>query len=134
MEEQIGRFRELSRRLLGGRPGRSGWYPQELREVAVGCAQAAVAQGSNLRELAVALGVSHASLCRWVAKAKPGERGHDVARVAEGRCAPVHRVEIVPSEPAVGERSSGLVLVTPQGYRVEGLAVGDVARLLEVLR
>lgn len=119
MEERIRRFRELTSRLLGERTGRGTWYPQELREEAIGCAQAAAAQGSSLRGLAAALGVSHATLYRWVA------RGKEI---------PVRKVEIVQSEPSRREGSTSLVLVTPQGYRVEGLGVGDVARLLEALR
>lgn len=70
MEERIRRFRELSSRLVGDRAGRGSWYPQEVREEAVGCAQAALAEGGSLRDVSVALGVSHASLCRWVAREK----------------------------------------------------------------
>jgi hypothetical protein len=119
MEERIRRFRELTTRMLGERSGGGAWYPEELREEAIGCVQAATAQGSSVRGVAVALGVSHATLYRWMARKK---------RV------PVRKVEIVQSEPARREGSSSLVLVTPQGYRVEGLALGEVARLLETLR
>jgi hypothetical protein len=118
MEERFRRFRELISRLLGERAGRGAWYPPEIREEAIGCAQAAVAQGGNLREVSEALGVSHATLCRWMRKRENALR----------------KVEIVQSEPARREGSRGLVLVTPQGYRVEGLCVADVASLLEALR
>ncbi len=134
MEERIRRFRELATQLLGERPSRGGAYPAELREEALGCAQVARAQGRSVRELAVALGVSPAGLYSWMAIAKQAERGHDLAREVVACPVAVRRVEIVPEPRARDEGSSGLVLVTPRGYRVEGLGVGDVARLLEVLR
>jgi DNA invertase Pin-like site-specific DNA recombinase len=118
MEERIRRFRELTSQLLSERRGLRGWYPEELQEEAIGCAQAAVAQGQSVRGVAAALGVSHGTLYRWLEK----------------RGGQLRKVEVVQSEVVRCERSSNLVLVTPQGYRVEGLGVGDVARLLEVLR
>lgn len=134
MEERIRRFRELTTQLLGERPSRGGAYPAEVREEAIGCAQVARAQGRSLRELAVALGVSPAALYSWVAMAKEAERGHDLSREVVCRPVAVRRVEVVAGDRGRGECSSGLVLVTPHGYRVEGLGVGDVARLLEALR
>ena len=134
MEERIRRFRALTTQLMSERASRGGAYPEELREEALSCAQVAREQGRSLRELAVALGVSPSALYSWMAIAKQAERGHDLAREVVSRPIAVRRVEIVPEQRARGEGSSGLVLVTPQGYRVEGLGVGDVARLLEVLR
>jgi hypothetical protein len=134
MEERIRRFRELSSQLIGKRPSRGGKYPQELQEEAVGCARVAREQGSSLRALGAQLGISHATLCRWMALEKQAERGQDLAREVVSRPVAVRRVEIVPGARGRSECSGGLVLVTPQGYRVEGLVVADVARLLEVLR
>lgn len=119
MEEQMVRFRESLRRLLSEGACRSGaGYPQELRQEAVELVREGLAQGMGLREVAVRLGICHATLYRWLGK----------------REGPVRRVEIVP-EPAAREELAGrLVLVTPGGYRVEGLGLGEVTRLLEVLR
>lgn len=133
MEERIRHFRELTTRLVGERTGRC-LYPQELREEAIDCAQEAAAQGGSLRKLAMALGVSHATLCRWVARARGAEQGRDLAREVVSCPVALRHVDVVQGELACGGGSSGLVLVTPQGYRVEGLGVSDVARLLEALR
>jgi len=118
MEERIVRFRELTRRLLSERTCRGAGYPEDLREEALGLVQEGLAQGASLREVAVKLGICPATLYRWLGK-------------KEGR---VRRVEIVPEPLLPVERAQGLVLVTPRGYRVEGLGLGDVTRLLEVLR
>lgn len=118
MEERIRRFRELTSRLLSERSCRGAGYPEELREEAVGLVQEGLAQGSSLREVAVRLGVCHATLYRWLARKEVRLR----------------RVEIVPEPVTRCEAAHGLVLVTPQGYRVEGLGLGDVPRLLEMLR
>jgi transposase-like protein len=134
MEEQIRRFRELTSQLMGERPSRGVAYPEELREEALGCVHAARAQGRSLRELAVDLGVGASSLYSWVAIAKQAERGQDLAGKVVARPVAVRRVEVIPDARGRSECSGGLVLVTPQGYRVEGLGVGDVAQLLEVLR
>ncbi|MDP9120689.1 MAG: hypothetical protein M3O15_04870 [Acidobacteriota bacterium] len=84
------------------------------------CAQEALGRGVGLEEVATVLGVSEPTLSRWLER----QRG------------PLRRVEVVAQEEAADRpRLAGaLVLVTPHGYRVEGLELGEVAALLEALR
>lgn len=119
MEERVRRFRERVRRHLGGREGRGVRYPPELRAEAVACARAAVSAGQGVGAVAAALGVSSMSLSRWL----------------EGSPS-VRRVEVMAESAGAGAAApaaSSLVLVTPQGYRVEGLDLGSVMALLESL-
>jgi len=119
MEERIRWLRDSVRRHLGGRTGRGVRYPRELREAAVACAQEALRAGKRVEAVAADLGVSGVTLARWLERS-PG----------------VRRVEVVlePTAGAMAQPAKSLVLVTPQGYRVEGLDLGMMAVLLEALQ
>jgi transposase-like protein len=119
MEERVRWFRDSVRRHLGGRTGRGVRYPRELREEAVACARESLRSGKRVEAVAADLGVSGVTLARWLERS-PG----------------VRRVEVVAETTAGAIRppAKSLVLVTPQGYRVEGLDLGMVAVLLEALR
>ena len=66
-------------------------------------------------EIAADLGVSDSSLTRWMTAEKNKNGSMGAVRVKET------------------EVRSGVVLVTPRGYRVEGLTVADAADLLRSL-
>ena len=103
---------ELREEITKSRAGQSRWRcPTPLRERVVEHARERRRQGVPLRQTAKALGLSDSGLLKWV-------------RVADGR---LRRVRVV--EPAGG--STDLALVTPSGYRLEGL---DAATAAEVLR
>ena len=103
---------ELREEITASRAGRSRWRcPTPLRERIIQHALERRRQGASLRQMGSALGLSESTLLRWT-------RGKD------GRLRPVR----------VGEPSAGdteLALVTPGGYRLEGL---NASTALEVLR
>lgn len=94
-------------------PHSSHGYPAELRSRVGDFIRREQASGRTVRELALGLGVSAATARRW---ALEGQR-------SPSAFLPVH----LASPPAP------LRLVTPQGYVVEGLAVSELAALLERL-
>lgn len=112
MDARVRRFREeVSRRSVGG-VGRR--YPAELRAVAITVARE---RGSEpLSRVAADLGVSPLSLQRWLEQGEP---------------ACFRPVEVKP-EPVFAS-ARGLVLITPQGYRVEGLGTEELVCLLRGL-
>mgnify|MGYP000228436455 CR=1 FL=1 len=94
-------------------PHSSHGYPAELRSRVGDFVRREQANGRTVRELAEQLGISAATARRWSLEGQPSPSAF----------LPVHLVN--PSAP--------LRLVTPQGYVVEGLAVHELASLLERL-
>lgn len=117
MQEQVQRFKALVRQLMGGRRGRGVRYPQVVRQEAVRLADEALASGASLSGIAGSLGVGEMTLSRWLEPARVGLR----------------EVEILGAEPAVRSSAVGVVLVSPSGFRVEGLELPQVAELLRAL-
>lgn len=112
MDARVKRFREAAARSGVGGVGRR--YPAELRAVAVAVAQER--SGEPLARVASDLGVSVVSLQRWLEQGEP---------------AVFRPVEIEPGPATVP--AGGLALITPRGYRVEGLEAGVLVSLLRVL-
>jgi hypothetical protein len=102
---------------LGPR-GRGARIPEELRRAIAVYARGRRREGVGFHELARETGVSHETIRRYV-----GER-------REGR--DVVPVEIVADEVTVDD-GSGLTVVSPGGYRVEGLDLAGAAALLRML-
>lgn len=112
MDARVKHFRsEVERRGFGG-VGRR--YPPELQRLAVSVARER--SGEPLAHLAGELGISVVSLQRWLEQSEPVQ---------------FRPVEISFEAPSTG--AAGPVLVTPQGYRVEGLGVESLAALLRAL-
>lgn len=112
MDARVKRFRDAVARSGAGGVGRRS--PAELREAAVALAQER--KEEPLARVAADLGVSTASLQRWL------EQGEPVG------------FRLVEIESGPGEvPARGLVLITPRGYRVEGLEAGVLVSLLRVL-
>ena len=65
------------------------------------------------------LGVSRATLDRWLGEEPSGDSS------------PVREVVVREEEAGAG---AGLTLVTPKGFRIEGLAVADLSALVRSLR
>jgi hypothetical protein len=112
--------REWIRRRVAalGPRGRGARIPEELRRAIAGYARGRRREGVGFHELARETGVSHETIRRYV-----GERG-------ERR--DVVPVEIVADEVTVDDVDR-LAVVSPGGYRVEGLDLAGVAALLRIL-
>lgn len=98
--------------------GRGRRYPQSLQRLAVQYWHAAHRDGRALRHAAADLGVSDATLQRW-AEEKPADPVLGTMR------------EVFVKDPTGLQRLS---VVTPDGYRIEGLDVPAVSHLLRTLR
>jgi len=101
--------------------GRGARVPEELRRVAVRFGLWALDEGESLGEAAARLEVSRATLERWLDE-EPA-----------GGSSPVREV-VVRAEEAGAGSGAGLTLVTPEGFRIEGLAVADLTALVRSLR
>lgn len=112
MDARVKRFRAEAARHGVGRVGRR--YPAEMKAIAVALAEERGAE--PLSRVASELGVSELSLQRWLEQGEPA------------RFRPVE-VEME----SIGAPAGGLVLITPRGYRVEGLEAESLASLLRVL-
>lgn len=95
--------------------------PEELRQLAIRFGRWALDEGESLGEAAAQLGVSRATLERWLDEEPAG----DSSAVRE---------VVVRAEEAGAGSGAGLTLVTPEGFRIEGLAVADLTALLRSLR
>ncbi len=109
MQEELEQFRREAAVRDGLR------YPESLKELARRYAQLVVSVGGGGRQAARDLGIGEATLVRWL-RGKTAER-------AAGLC------EVVVADRGRG----GLAVISPTGWRVEGLAVSEVAELLSAL-
>jgi len=120
MPTRVERFRNAASRYFGGRPGRGARYREDLRQEAVALARTGISEGKSLGRVSEELGIGPATLGRWL------NRG-DVS-------SPLRPVEVEREE--VKEESgqaSSLVVVTPSGWRIEGLHLEGIAKLLRAL-
>lgn len=112
--------REFVRRRVSLRQAGGGIrVPEELRRVAVRFGRWALDEGGSLGEAAARLEVSRATLERWLDEEPVG--GSSAVR------------EVVVREEDAGA-GAGLTLVTPEGFRIEGLAVAELTALVRSLR
>ena len=114
MEARVREFRKRVRGENTGRRGRSLRYSGELRMEAVSYLARKKRDGIGLDRVASELGVSSWSLSRWVQESE-------------------RRGGLVPVEVTEAEESREMSLVTPRGFRVEGLSEEGLLRLLERL-
>lgn len=121
MDELLEAFRQGLRE-SGVRPGVGIRYPEFLRELAVGYFELARRAGHSRRQVVEALGVADATLQRW-------DEEVGTAAVEAAESVALHEVVLTDSRP-----SGSLRLITPEGYRVEGLGIGELAELLRALR
>jgi transposase len=133
MEKELEQFRQEVERLRAGRQRGSLPYPETLRVFAVRYLSHAQETGGTLAGAAKALGVSEPTLQAW-RKGQPAAH-----RRANG---PADRPALVPvvvpgpkkTAAAAARAAPGLVLVSPGGWRVEGLSAEAAAELLGRLR
>jgi len=118
MEARVESFRRRVEEYFGGRPGRGARYGEDLRQEAVFLAREGMQRGQSLGSIAHALGVGAMTLSGWLEKV--------------GVYEPLRPVEILREDHE--ERSGKTVaLVTPSGWRIEGLCLEDVPELLRAL-
>ena len=119
MDQALVEFRKAAARENRGRRGLQRRYSPALQAQAVAYWRARHRHGDRLRLVAMALGVAHWSLHRWIKTSK--------------RHARFHRVQVVTPVPAAP--APRLVIELPTvGARVEGLDVDAAAKLLALLR
>ena len=118
METRVERFLKAVAAYFGGRPGRGARYPEDLRQEAVVLARSGMLAGQSLGSVASELGLGCATLTRWLEGA-PREGLRPVTVQWEPEPSPLP--------------PSTLVLVSPSGWRIEGLCREDLADLLRVL-
>lgn len=112
MEAEARSFRERARAENRRRVGTGLRYSGELRLDAVSYLKRKKREGGTLEGVASELGISGWSLWRWEQESES-------------------RVALVPVEVMPAEDSMTLSLVTPRGFRVEGLSEERLIRLVE---
>jgi len=118
MPTRVEQFRSAVARSLGGRPGRGARYREDLRQEAIALARTGLLEGKSLGRVAEELGIGPATLTRWLERGGAGE--------------PLRPVEVQREEAEPGQAFS-LVVVTPSGWRIEGLRLADIPELLRAL-
>jgi len=121
MDARVRRFRKQARKENGGRSGRRRRYSRGLRGEAVAYLRERMKRGASAEAVASELGVSGWTLSRW----SRGSSG--------GKSATLQPVKVVQAS-TEGSMKPQVTLVTPDGYRVEGLEQRDVGAILESLR
>ena len=116
MDDRVRQLQLRIRALHRGQPANRIRYPQELRAEIVAVAGAGHAAGRSINSLARALGVSGPTLTTWLRRPSRGQ---------------LRRVAVAPNSMIAMSAPVSPVLVTPHGFRVEGL---DLAGLVTVLR
>ena len=120
MHEEAKTFRKAVRSHQRRRAGKAIRYSHELRRSAVDFVRSARTEGVSLLQCSRLLGVGYKSLHCWV-QAETGATA----------------TSLRPVEIAVRADVSGdddcLVLVSPGGFRIEGLARPDLAALVRIL-
>jgi hypothetical protein len=91
------------------------------RNIAVRFGRWALDAGESLGEAAAQLGMSRATLERWLDEEPAGDSS-------------LVREVVVREEETGAGAGAGLTLVTPEGFRIEGLAVADLTALVRSLR
>jgi transposase-like protein len=118
MDQIVMAFRERARRENRGRRGIRRRYSDALQREAVAHCQRRQDEGIGLRAVAGELGIAPWSLQRWMAHTR-SHGGFQAVAVVETA--------------AVGP-AADVVVITPQGFRVEGLDVAGAVQLLTGLR
>jgi len=121
MEARVQRFLKQAGEENEGRSGTRRRYSEGLRAEAVAHLRRRVKGGGSVETVASELGVSGWTLVRWSRKE------------SAGKSSKLRRVKVVPESTEV-TTTAKVTLVTPDGYRIEGLEGRDVGAILESLR
>ena len=118
MNDPLRQLRTHARQLAHGKVPTAVRYPAAFRAAALARARPRLERGVSIARVARDLGLPTQSLGRWL------------RRPPRPAAASLRPVAVVPA-PASTPRPTGLVLLTPQGHRVEGF---DRDGLIAVLR
>ena len=116
MDAAIRQLRTTARQLARGKHRSGIRYPAPFRDAVVAVARTRVGHGQSLAQMARDVGVSFPTLTTWLAG--PAELA-------------LRPVTLAPAPDPVATPPATIVLVTPEGFRVEGL---DGETLVAVLR
>ena len=117
--------REIAQLPRSGLRGRRD-YPRELRARIILCAERHIRSGVSVFRLARDLGVPLSTLTIWIEGRSPS-KSSTVAAFREVALSDATSFEDTPMT------AGPIVLVTPQGFRVEGLRVAELAELFRAL-
>ena len=121
MDMRVRRFRKQARAENRGRSGTRLRYSRAVRSLALDYLREQRQRGASAKRVASELGVSGWSLIRW--SRRENVPGTTVLR----------EVEVVDERTDVASELV-LTVVTPDGYRIEGLRGQEVRSVLEALR
>ena len=123
MNDPIRQLRTDARRLARGKVPTAVRYPAAFQATALALARPRLSGGRSIARVARELGLPSQALGRWLDRfPAPGPTPRGLVRP----------VAVLPEPAAAAPRpATGLVLLTPQGHRVEGL---DCDGLIAVLR
>ncbi len=117
MDAQVRQLRAQIRRVQQGRPPTAVRYPSAIRRKVTALARRRQAEGADVTPIAREIGVAPWTLALWL---------------RTPRAAVLRAVDVVSDAPReTGSAGSGLVVITQQGLRIEGL---DREALVAVLR
>jgi len=128
MEKELEQFQQEAQRLKEGRKGGALPFPEALRAFAVRYAEQTLEAGGTVVEAAAKLGVSAPTLYEWRKGRPAGSAKRKKRTESSGVLLPV-RVGERPAE-AVVTGAQQVVVVSPSGWRVEGLSVESATQLL----
>jgi transposase-like protein len=135
MDAELERFRQEVARLQEGKVRSSVRYPEALRAFAVRYVAEAQGRGESQASAAARLGISEPTLGAW-RRGSPWRRRSGAAAPpgAGERLVPVAvREEPAGAAAADVAHTSGVAVVAPTGWRVEGLSAREAAALLKEL-
>ncbi len=112
MDRLLKRFRREAK----ARPNQT--YPEQLRKLAAKYARQRITAGEAIGSIAKQLGVAEQSLRNWMQRTSSDFR----------------RVQVIESPLTEPSDSGKLALISPSGYRLEGLDVVSASQLLRALR
>ena len=119
MQDAIRRLRLQARGFSRGKARKAARYSREFRTEVITVARKRRAEGLAVARIAGDLGIGTQTLTRWLRRLPRS---------------PLRRIRVVAgSRPLAPVAATGLVLVAPGGFRVEGLDTDTVAQVLKSL-
>ncbi|NPC53550.1 hypothetical protein HPP05_30150 [Corallococcus exiguus] len=129
LEKELEQFRQEAQRLKAGRRSGSLPFPEALRAFAVRYVEHTVKTGGGMAEASQKLGVSEPTLYAW-RKGRPAGHPREKGDRQSAALVPVRVTARKAVTDAVRTGMQPVVLVSPGGWRVEGLSLEAAAQLL----